>query len=100
MAAPDEAVTCMEEVVTELSAAEAAMSAVATTISFAVQDDARQGILVDGKALAAPTASMPIMGKTTIAIPSVGTITVEPQIKNRSALLTRRDGATQVMRNA
>jgi hypothetical protein len=100
IAATDEAVTRIEEAVTELSAAEAAMSAVATTVSFAVQDDARQGILVDGKALAASTASMPIMGKTTIAIPSVGTITVVPQIKNRSALLTRRDAATQELRNA
>jgi energy-coupling factor transporter ATP-binding protein EcfA2 len=98
ISATDEAVTRIEEAVTELSAAEAAMSAVATTVSFAVQDDARQGILVDGKALA--VSSMPVMGKTTIAIPSVGTITVEPQIKNRSALLTRRDAATQEMRNA
>jgi DNA repair exonuclease SbcCD ATPase subunit len=100
IAATDEAVTRIEEAVTELSAAEAAMSAVATTVSFAVQDDARQGILVEGKALAESTASMAIMGKTTIAIPSVGTITVEPQIKNRSALLTRRDATTHEMRNA
>jgi DNA repair exonuclease SbcCD ATPase subunit len=100
IAPTDEVVTRIEEAVTELSAAEAAMSAVATTVSFAVQDDARQGILVDGKALAASSASMPIMGRTAIAIPNVGTITIEPQIKNRSALVTRRDVATQEMKDA
>lgn len=100
IAATDEAVSRIEEAVTESSAAEAAMSAVATTVSFAVQDDARQGILVDGRAIATPTDSMPIMGKTTVAIASVGTITIEPQIKNRVALLARRDAAVQEMRDS
>lgn len=100
IAATDEVVTRIEEAVTELSAAEAGMNAVATTVSFAVQDDARQGILVDGNVLAASTVSMPIMGRTMIAIPNVGTIIVEPQIKNRASLLSRLDVATQEMRAA
>ena len=100
IAATDEAVARIEEAVTELSGAEAAMTAVATTVSFAIQDDARLGILVDGKPLAASEASMPIMDKTTIAIPGVGTITIEPQIKNRGALLARHDAAARELREA
>ena len=100
IAATDEAVTRIEEAVTECAAADAAMSAVATTVSFAVQDDARDSILVDGKAISSSASSMPIMGKTTVAIARVGTITIEPQIKNRGALLTRRDAAVQQMKDA
>jgi energy-coupling factor transporter ATP-binding protein EcfA2 len=100
IAATDDAVTRIEEAVTELSAADAAMNAVATTISFAIEEAARLGVLVDGKVLKAPTASLPILGKTTIEIEKVGTITVEPQIKNRTDLLTRRDAANNEMKAA
>lgn len=93
IASTDDAVTRIEEAVTELSAADAAMNAVATTISFAIQEDALPGVVVDGNALNASTASLPILGKTIITIQDVGAITVEPQIKNRAALLTRRDAA-------
>jgi hypothetical protein len=100
IAATDAAVTRIEEAVTELSAADAAMNAVATTVSFAIQEDALPGIVVDGKALDASTASLPILGKTVIAIQGVGAITVEPQIKNRAALLTRRDAARDEVKAA
>jgi hypothetical protein len=95
IAATDATVVRIEEAVTELSAADAAMNAVATTVSFAIQKDALPGVVVDGKALDASTASLPILGKTVIAIQGVGAITVEPQIKNRAALLTRRDAADE-----
>lgn len=100
IAATDEGVTRIEEAVTECAAADAAMSAVATIVSFAVHDDARDSILVDGKAIVTSASSMPIMGKTTVAIARVGTITIEPQIKNRGALLARRDAAVQEMKGA
>jgi energy-coupling factor transporter ATP-binding protein EcfA2 len=100
IAATDEAVTRIEEAVTELSAADAAMNAVATAVSFAIEKDARQGVLVDGEALDASTTSLPILVKTAIAIRDVGTITVEPQIKNRAALLARRDDANVEMKAA
>jgi len=93
IAATDAAVTRIEEAVTELSAADAAMNAVATTVSFAIQEEALPGVVVDGKALDASTASLPILGKTMITIQDVGAITVEPQIKDRAALLTRQDAA-------
>jgi energy-coupling factor transporter ATP-binding protein EcfA2 len=98
IAATDDVVTRIEEAVTELSAADAAMNAVATTISFAIEEAAGHGVLVDGKVLKAPTASLPIIGKTTIAIERVGTIIVEPQIKNRTDLLARRDAANDEMK--
>jgi len=95
IAATDATVVRIEEAITELSAADAAMNAVATTVSFAIQKDALPGVVVDGKALDASTASLPILGKTVIAIQGVGAITVEPQIENRAALLTRRDAADE-----
>lgn len=98
IAATDDAVTRIEEAVTELSAADAAMNAVATTVSFAIHEGAQQSVLINGKALSAPTTSLPILGKTAIAIQEVGTITVEPQIKNRAALLARRDTAHDEMK--
>jgi hypothetical protein len=100
LTATEDAITRIEEATSELSAAQAGMNAVATTVSFAVEEDAREGIIVEGKALALSTASMPIMGKTTIAIASVGTITIEPQIRNRAALLSRLDIANLEMRAA
>jgi energy-coupling factor transporter ATP-binding protein EcfA2 len=93
IAATDDAVVRIEEAVTELSAADAAMNIVATTVSFAIQEDALAGVLVDGEPLEASTASLPILTRTTITIPAIGAITVEPQIKNRAALITRRDTA-------
>lgn len=93
IAATDAAVARIEEAVTELSAADATMNAVATTVSFAIQEGALPGVIVDGKALNASAATFPILGKTIITIQDVGAITVEPQIKNRAALLTRRDAA-------
>src|SRR5205085_2045684 len=98
IAATDDAVMRIEQAVTGLSAADAAMNAVATTVSFAIQEDARHGVVVDGKALDASPASLPILGKTVITIQDVGAITVEPQIKNRAALLARRDAANEEMK--
>ena len=100
IAATDDAVTRIEEAVTEFSGADAAMNAVATTISFAIEEIARKGVVVDGRALDASAASLPILAKTTIAIEKVGTITVEPQIKNRIALLARRDAANDEIKAA
>jgi chromosome segregation ATPase len=93
IAATDDAVIRIEDAIAELSAADAAMNAVATTVSFAIQEDALSGVLLDGKLLDACTASLPILARTTITIRDVGAISVEPQIKNRAALISRRDAA-------
>jgi uncharacterized protein YhaN len=100
IAATDDVVIHIEEATTELSAAEAAMNAVATTVSLAIEKGAQQRVLVDRKALTAPLASLAVLEKTVIAIQDVGTITVEPQIKNRTALRTRQQGASEELRAA
>jgi uncharacterized protein YhaN len=100
IAATDDAVTRIEEAVTELSAAEAAMNAVATTVSFAVDKGAQSRVSVDGKMLKIQSASLAVVGKTIIAIKELGTITVEPQIKNRNALLSRRQTANDELKAA
>jgi chromosome segregation ATPase len=93
IAATDEVVTRIEEAATEKSAAEAATNAVATSVSFAVEGLARQRIAVDGKPLNDLPETIPVLGKATIAIEAIGTIIVEPQIKNRSTLLKRQQNA-------
>jgi uncharacterized protein YhaN len=100
IAATDDAVTRIEESVTEMSAAEAATNAVATTVSFAIEKSAQKRVFVDEEVLKAPSASFPVLGKTLIAIQDVGTIVVEPQIKNRNALLARRQEANDEMKAA
>jgi hypothetical protein len=85
IAATDEAVARIEEAVTEMSAADAAANAVATTVSFAVSPDARDRVSVDETPLGDSEEPLSILGKTTIAITEIGTITVEPQIKNRAS---------------
>lgn len=100
VAATDDAVTRIEEAVTEMSAAEAAMSAVATTVSFAIDKSAQKRVFVDERVLKTASASFPVLGKTVIAIQEVGTIIVEPQIKNRNALLARRQEANDEMKAA
>jgi chromosome segregation ATPase len=100
IAATDDTVTRIEEAVTELSAADAAMNAVATTISFDVEKSARKRVLVDEEVLKVASASFPVLGKTVIVIQEVGKIIVEPKIKNRNALLARRQAVNDEMKAA
>jgi uncharacterized protein YhaN len=100
IATTDAAVTRIEEAVTELSAADAAANAVATTVSFALEESALPSVALDGKALDASATSLPILGKTVITIQDVGAITVEPQIKDRATLVARRDAAREEVKAA
>ncbi|MET4072497.1 uncharacterized protein YhaN/Sec-independent protein translocase protein TatA [Bradyrhizobium sp. S3.2.6] len=100
IATTDAAVTRIEEAVTELSAADAAANAVATTVSFALEESALPNVALDGKALDASATSLPILGKTVITIQDVGAITVEPQIKDRAALVARWDAAHEEVKAA
>jgi energy-coupling factor transporter ATP-binding protein EcfA2 len=87
--ATDESVLRIEEADTELSGAKAALSAVATTVSLAIETDALGRVRLDGAPLDAPTASLAIVAKTTIGVEGVGKITVEPRIDDRDAVLER-----------
>lgn len=100
IAATDEAVIRIEEAVTEMSAAESAVNAVATTVSFEIESSAQERVSIDAKPLKASSTSLPVVGKTVIAIDGIGTIAVEPQIRNRTALLARQGEAKDGLKAA
>jgi chromosome segregation ATPase len=88
--ATDEAVSRIEAADTELSGAKAALNAVATTVSLAIEPDALGRVRLDGVPLDAPTMSLAVVAKTLIGVEGVGKIAVEPQIHDRDAILERR----------
>lgn len=100
IAATDETVRRIEDALTELSAAEAAADAVSTTISFDVREDARSRIRIGVRQLSDGDNSFSILEPTTIAIAGIGAIAVEPQIKNLSTLLKRRQDAKDALASA
>lgn len=100
IAATDEAVTRIEEAVTEVAAAEAAANAVATTVFLAIEDNARGRISVDGRPLSAAQPPLSILARAVIGIEEVGSISIEPQIKNRTALTNRRAAAIEELRQS
>jgi DNA repair exonuclease SbcCD ATPase subunit len=85
----DEDVTRIEEALTEAAAAEAAVNAVATTVSIAIDETAWDRVHVDDKLFEQSAGSFPVVTKTVIGIDGVGKITIDPQIKNRDTLLDR-----------
>ena len=93
IAATDEKVGRIEDAITEMSAAKAAANAVSTTVSFEVADDSRRHIQIDRRPLGREENTLAILEPTAIAIEGIGSIVVEPQIKNLSALLKRRHDA-------
>lgn len=88
--ATDEAVSRIEAADAELSGAKAALNAVATTVSLAIEPDALGRVRLDGLPLDAPTMSLAVVAKTLIGVEGVGKIAVEPQIHERDAILERR----------
>jgi chromosome segregation ATPase len=89
IAATGEAVLRIEAADTELSGAKAALNAVATTVSLAIETDALERVRLDGVPLDTPTMSLAVVVKTVIGIEGVGNIAVEPQIDDRDAILER-----------
>ena len=87
--ATDEAVSRIEAADTELSGAKAALNAVATTVSLAIETDALGRVRLDGVPIPAPTMSIAVVAKTLIGVEGVGKIGVEPQIDDRDAILER-----------
>lgn len=100
IAATDEKVQHIEVAVAEISAADAAANAVSTTIAFAVPDDVRSRIEINGCPLGPAGDTRAILEPATIAIEGVGAITVEPQIKNLQALLSRQQVARDALDTA
>ena len=97
VATPD-AVTHIESATTTLAGAEAALNAVATTLSFDLAPGAP--VAVDGNPVEHSRSLRPIVAKTVIEIEHVGTIVIEPQIKDRVALLDGMRDAREELRLA
>lgn len=91
----DEAVIRIEEALTEAAAAGAALNAVATMVSLAIEKTARKRVHVDDKPFNESAGSLPVVTKTIIGIDGIGKITVDPQIKNRDTLLDRMGRAKE-----
>jgi energy-coupling factor transporter ATP-binding protein EcfA2 len=87
--ATDEAVSRIEAADTELSRSRAGINAVATTISVAIETEALGRVRLDGVPLDAPTVSLAVVAETTVGIEGIGSITVEPQIHGRDAMVER-----------
>jgi energy-coupling factor transporter ATP-binding protein EcfA2 len=98
--ATDEAVSRIEAADTELSGAKAALNAVATTVSLAIQADALRRVRLDGVPLNAPMMSLAVVAKTLVGVEGVGNIAVEPQIHDRDAILERLRLAKNEIREA
>ena len=97
-----DAVQRIETATTDLAAAEAALNAVATTLSFDLEPDAR--VEIDGARLEQSKTQRPIVVKTIISVQSVGKIVVEPHIRNRESILkkvaTAREELTTALADA
>lgn len=98
--ATDEAVSRIEAADIELSGAKAALNAVATTVSLAIEADALGRVRLDGVPLDVPTKSLAVVAKTLVAVEGVGNISVEPQIHDRDAILERLRLAESEIREA
>jgi chromosome segregation ATPase len=75
----------LQDALAEVSEAEAALSSVATEIKWSL-DSRRVRINQDAKGL---TGSIDITEKTIFGIEGVGTLTIEPRIPNRDAMIQR-----------
>lgn len=87
--ATDAAVLRIEAAEAEVSGAKAALQAVATTLSFAIEPAALGRVRLDGVFLDAPTESLALVDKSVVSVEGVGSFTVEPQINDRDAILER-----------
>lgn len=71
------------------------LSAAATRIGFALRPEANRGITVNGEPLVAGTTQVEAIEETSVHIPNVGAIVIEPAIKDRDKLLvSQRESLT------
>ncbi|MGO9357075.1 MAG: AAA family ATPase [Xanthobacteraceae bacterium] len=98
--ATDETVSRIEAADTELSGAKAALNAVATAVSLAIEADALGRVRLNSMPLDAPIMSLAVVAKTLVGVEGIGNITVEPQIHNRDTILERLRLAENEIREA
>ncbi len=98
--ATDKALLRIEEAEPELSGAMAAVKAVATTVSLAIDAEALSRVTLDGVSVSSPNMSLPVVSRSVVEIEGIGRISVEPQIKDRDTLLQRLSEAEAELRQA
>jgi DNA repair exonuclease SbcCD ATPase subunit len=79
------AVTRIEAATTTLAAADAALNAVATTLFFDLSPDAP--VKIDGTLVKNTRSSRSVVTKIFVEIEDIGSISIEPQVKDREVLL-------------
>jgi DNA repair exonuclease SbcCD ATPase subunit len=100
MAATAAAITTIEKAEVELSAATAALNAVATTIALSIEKDAIERVTLDGNSFDASDATYEVVEDVVIGIAGVGDIAIRPQVKDREAILKRVDRARRALQAA
>ena len=90
----------IEEAELELSASMAALDAVATSVTFSIEERAFERVTVNGEPLNALKVVHSVVDDLVIGIGDVGEITVRPQVQDRASLVDRIDRTERAMENA
>jgi hypothetical protein len=100
MAATGTAIAQIEKAEVELSAATAALNAVATIVALSIQKDAIERVTIGGKSIDAAELTHEVVDDVVIHVAGVGDIAIQPQVKDREVLLKRLDDATRALQAA
>jgi len=100
MAVTATAITTIERAEVELSAATAALNAVATIIAMSIEKDAIERVTLDGKSIDATDATHEVVEDVVIGVAGVGDIVIRPQVKDREVILKTVDRAKRALQGA
>jgi energy-coupling factor transporter ATP-binding protein EcfA2 len=94
------AIAQIDEAERELSAAKAALDAVATNVALAIDQRAIERVTINGKLLDTRDVTHSIVEDLVIGIAGIGEIAIRPQVKDREAVLHRVKRAEQALKHA
>jgi energy-coupling factor transporter ATP-binding protein EcfA2 len=100
IAATASAIATIDAAEIELSAATAAINAAATIVGLSIEKSAIEDVTVDGKCIDASNLRFEVVEDTVIAVGGVGEILIQPQVKDRQAILKRVDCAKRALKSA
>jgi len=87
--ATDDSVSRIETASANLAGASAALQAKATTVDFTIDTAALHGIRIDDAPMATGITSLSVVARTQITIDGIGTITIDPQIREADAIVNQ-----------
>jgi DNA repair exonuclease SbcCD ATPase subunit len=100
MAATATAISTIEKAEVELSAATAALNAVATIVALSIEESAIECVTLDGKSIDATDVTHKVVEDIVIGVAGIGDITIRPQVKGREAILKTVDSAKGALQAA